>query len=137
MTNSVALTTANYRILREFLLRADGQEDLAFALWRPSAGRSRRTALLSDVLLPRPDDRFVHGNVGFGPSFLERAFDEALASGAGIAFLHSHPGGRGWQAMSDDDTAAEAGIAAQVMNAREDNGAPPNQTVACWSIKRD
>lgn len=115
MTNSVALTTATHQILREHLLRADRQEDLAFGLWRPSAGRSRRTALLSDVLLPGPGDRSVHGNVGFGPSFLERDFDEALTSGAGIAFLHSHPGGQGWQAMSGDDLAAEAGIAAQVL----------------------
>lgn len=115
MTHSVAMTTATHRILSGHLLRADGQEDLAFALWRPSSGRSRRTALLTDVLLPRPGERTVHGNVGFGPRFLERAFDEALAAGAGISFLHSHPGGRGWQGMSGDDVAAEEGIAAQVL----------------------
>jgi hypothetical protein len=109
------MTTATYRILSRHLLRADGQEDLTFALWRPSAGRSRQTALLTEVLLPRPGERTVHGNVGFGPPFLERAFDEALEAGAGISFLHSHPGGRGWQGMSGDDVAAEEGIAAQVL----------------------
>lgn len=116
MTHSVAMAGATHRILRQHLLRDDGQEDLAFALWRPGGGASRFTALLSEVLLPRPGDRSVHGNARFGPRFLERAFDEALSTGAGIAFLHAHPGGRGWQGMSGDDVAAESGIAAQVLS---------------------
>lgn len=115
MTHSVALTSATHRVLRQHLLRADGQEDLAFALWRPSQGKTRLTALLSDPLLPRPGDRSVDGNAAFGPRFLEHAFDAALAAGTGIAFLHSHPGGRGWQGMSGDDVAAESSIAAQVL----------------------
>lgn len=119
MTYSVALASSTHHLLLEHLLRADGQEDLVFALWRPSHGMTRLTALVSEVLLPRPGERSVHGNAGFGPRFLERAFDAALSAGTGIAFLHSHPGGRGWQGMSGDDVAAESGIAAQVLAVTE------------------
>ena len=49
---SVAMTEAVAKVARNHLLRADGQEDVCFALWRPSQGRSRLTALIHRLLLP-------------------------------------------------------------------------------------
>jgi molybdopterin/thiamine biosynthesis adenylyltransferase len=114
---SVAMTAEVDRAARAHLLRSDRQEDLCFALWHRSAGRTRATALIERLLLPREGDRNVHGNASFEPAFLERAISVAAASGAGLALLHSHPLGRGWQGMSADDLAAEQGNAGPVFGA--------------------
>jgi molybdopterin-synthase adenylyltransferase len=97
--------------LRRHLIRPDGQEDLAFALWTPSMGASRLTALVHTVLLPAKGDREVHGNASFNQQYFDRVCREALAAGAGIAFLHSHPF-PGWQGMSEDDVFAEQQVLA-------------------------
>lgn len=114
---SVAMTGAVDAAAAAHLLRADGQEDLCFALWYPSRGASRTTALIERLILPRDGERNVHGNVSFEPAFLERALGEAAAAGAGLALMHSHPLGRGWQRMSRDDVAAEQGNAGAVLGA--------------------
>lgn len=103
---SVAMPAAIHRELQAHLVREDGQEDLAFALWRPSCGQARDTALVTRVMLPEEGDRNVHGNVSFNPQYLERACRLACSEGQGLAFLHSHPF-PGWQGMSKDDVAAE------------------------------
>jgi molybdopterin/thiamine biosynthesis adenylyltransferase len=104
---AAAMSADVHQVLREHLLRMDGQEDLCFALWTPSEGGERLTVLIHTVLLPEPDERQVHGNVSYNPRYLRRACDEAMRVGCGIALLHSHPAGRGWQGMSDDDIKAE------------------------------
>jgi hypothetical protein len=114
---AAALTTETDRELARHLTRADQQEDLCFALWRPSRGAARVTALVQEPILPGAGDRRVHGNASFEAAFYERAVALALERGAGLAFLHSHPGGRGWQDMSHDDVAAESGKAAQTLAA--------------------
>ena len=114
---SAAMTEQVDIAARRHLIRADGQEDLCFALWRPSDGHSRRTALIQALILPQDGERHVHGNVSFASSFFERALAEAAAAGAGLALLHSHPLGRGWQGMSRDDIAAESGNAGAVRGA--------------------
>ncbi|MCP3478033.1 ThiF family adenylyltransferase (plasmid) [Bradyrhizobium sp. CCGUVB1N3] len=116
-THSVAMTTTVHESARRHLLRADGQEDLTFALWRPSRGCTRMTALIETLILPREGDRTVHGNVSFHATYLQRAMTEAAKAGAGLALLHSHPLGRQWQDMSSDDIAAEQGNAAAVYGA--------------------
>jgi hypothetical protein len=116
-THSTAMTGLTEMTAHTHLLRRDGQEDLCFALWFPSEGRSRGTALIQKLLLPLPGERTVHGNVSFNPSFLERALSEATACGAGVALLHSHPRGRRWQDMSPDDVTTEMGIAGSVFGA--------------------
>lgn len=107
---SVALTEAMEGELRGHLIRSDGQEDLAFALWYPSQGRDRLTALLAKVILPVEGDREVHGNVSFRQPYFERVCRLAMKESAGIAFLHSHPF-PGWQKMSPDDVIAENRLA--------------------------
>jgi hypothetical protein len=102
---------------RRHLLRTDHQEDLCFALWRESRGQSRTTAIIEQLILPKQGDRNLHGNVSFEPAYFERALAEAAASGAGLALLHSHPRGRGWQGLSDDDILAEQGNAGAVLGA--------------------
>jgi molybdopterin-synthase adenylyltransferase len=114
---SVAMTESVGAAARRHLLRHDGQEDLCFALWRPSQGAQRSTALVQKLLLPGPGDRQVHGNVSFSPQYFERALAAAASEGAGLALLHSHPGGCGWQDMSRDDIAAEQGNSGAVFGA--------------------
>jgi molybdopterin/thiamine biosynthesis adenylyltransferase len=107
---SVAIPEQIDVALRAHLIREDGQEDLAFALWSPSVGADRLTALLHKVILPELGDRNVHGNVSFEQQYFERVCRIALVEGLGIAFLHSHPY-PGWQGMSWDDVVAEKRIA--------------------------
>lgn len=118
MSRSVALTEEMERTLREHLSRADSQEDLCFALWNPSYGHSRNSALIDKVILPLEGDRNVHGNASFNPQYVERVIGEAISLGRGIAFLHSHPG-RGWQDMSSDDVRAEQLLAPTVLGTTE------------------
>lgn len=117
VTHSVAMTEAAHKAAQRHLLREDGQEDICFGLWRPSTGATRCTALIDQLILPGAGDRRLHGNVSFEPQFFERAMAEACAKGAGLAMLHSHPMGRGWQGMSPDDVIAERSNAGAVMGA--------------------
>ena len=90
------------------------QEDLCFALWTPSTGRTRTTSVLREVMLPRDGERRLYGNASFLPEYLDRVADAALAKKAGIAFLHSHltPG---WQGMSDMDVTSERRMAPSIL----------------------
>lgn len=113
---SVAMPRAVHDALSAHLLRPDGQEDLCFAVWYPSRGETRLTALIQQPLLPNDGDRRVHGNASFLPQYFERVISDAMRAGGGIAFFHSH-GSPGWQGMSDDDIAAERGHAAAALAA--------------------
>ena len=95
----------------EHLLRADGQEDVCLALYRPSTGSRRTTALLADLVLPLPGERTVHGTASFQGSYVVRAASLAAANDLGVALLHSHPGGIGWQGMSGVDRDTERSYA--------------------------
>lgn len=117
MRYSAAMSTQTAETLVSHLARGDGQEDLCFALWRSSQGSGRFTSLIGEPILPIAGDRQVHGNASFNGGYFERALGIAMQEEAGLAFLHAHPGGIGWQDMSDDDVAAERGIAAQVLEA--------------------
>ena len=97
--------------LLQHFSRGEPQEDLCFALWRPSTGSRRRTALINEILLPLGGERNLHGNASFNPDYLARAVKCAMARDAGLAFMHSHPG-TGWQGMSPSDVAAERDVIA-------------------------
>lgn len=108
---SVALTSDTATELAAHLLRADGQEDVCFATYRPSTGAGRRSGLITDVVLPLPGERSVHGNASFTGDFVVRAATTAAERGDGIALLHSHPGASEWQRMSTCDEDAERSYA--------------------------
>jgi hypothetical protein len=114
---SVAMTEGTDARLREHLVREDGQEDLCFALYRPSRGERRLTGLIGDVLLPQDEDRQVHYNASFNPCYFERAISEAIRKECGLALLHTHPLATGWQDLSEADHLAESGMAAAVQSA--------------------
>ncbi|MCY3630837.1 MAG: ThiF family adenylyltransferase [Rhodothermaceae bacterium] len=82
------------------------QEDLCFALWRSSTGASRTTGIVTELVLPQQGERNLHGNASFESHYLARVVRKACQTGAGVAFMHSHPSS-GWQAMSDVDIVAE------------------------------
>ena len=102
---SIAMTAQVDSVLGVHVHKPGLQEDLTFAYWRPSVGRNRFTAVITDLVLPTQEDRALHGNASFSASYLRRVL-AAVPQGSGVAFIHGHHG-RGWQAMSCDDIVAE------------------------------
>jgi hypothetical protein len=115
------MTAETEGAIRTHLLRPDGQEDICLATYRPSSGVTRRTALLRRVHLPEPGEREVHGNATITGDYVLRVAAAAASEGDGVVLLHSHPGGRGWQVMSDPDQDTETSYANLV---REITGLP-------------
>ncbi len=110
MSFEVVFTAEADSTSRDHLLqhyrRNERQEDLCFALWRPSTGKLRQAALIDEIILPHQGDRLLHGNTSFQPDYLTRAIKSAREKNAGLAFMHSHPS-HGWQGMSPSDVEAE------------------------------
>lgn len=107
-----ANSTSTQHLLQHYRQdRTPPQEDLCFALWRPSTGKQRRTALIDEIILPEEGERLLHGNASFEPGYLARALTTARQREAGLAFMHSHPS-PGWQGMSDTDIEAERDVLA-------------------------
>ena len=102
---SIAMTAQIDSVLGTHVHKPGLQEDLTFAYWRPSVGRSRFTAVITELILPTDEDRALHGNASFSSSYLRRVL-AAAPQGSGVAFIHGHFG-PGWQAMSCDDIVAE------------------------------
>lgn len=100
-----------HQFARAHLLRSDRQEDLCFAIWYPSSGRVRKSALIKRLILPKDGERNVHGNASLEPDFFQRALTEATAEQGGLALMHSHPYGNCWQGVSRDDVATEQSLA--------------------------
>ena len=99
------------RHLLQHFQKGEDQEDLCFALWRPSTGKSRYSGLIYKIVLPEKGDRILKGHAEFSPRFLSRALNLAVREKAGLAFMHSHPSD-GWQDMSGPDIAAERDVLA-------------------------
>lgn len=108
---SVAMTSDLDARARGHLLRPDGQEDVCLAMYAPSTGVSRTTAVLTDLVLPLEGERRIHGNASFAGSYVVRAASQAAKQGLGVALMHSHPEGGGWQGMSPADHATERSYA--------------------------
>ena len=115
MNHDVAFTDRAHNLSKQHLLQhfSTGrlQEDLCFALWRPSTAANRLTALIDDVLIPEEADRILHGNTSFTPEYMARAIMSARRHKSGLVFMHSHPG-TGWQGMSSTDVVAERDVLA-------------------------
>ena len=94
---SAAMTADTHDSLRRLLLRSDGQEDLCLALYRPSTGQTRTTALVYQPIAPEPGDRRVHGNVTVTADYIMRGINSARDHDCGLVLLHIHPAGRRWQ----------------------------------------
>lgn len=108
MNYAAAMTTATHDIFATHLLQHPRDEDVCFALYRPSRGAARFTGLVTEPILPGAGERSVHGNVSISSGYFERALGVALREGAGLAFLHSHTRrSRGWQKLSRDDIDTE------------------------------
>lgn len=141
MTNrrfSVAMTDAMNMRLAEHLIRPDGQEDICLGTYRTSTGNERDTAIVRDMVSPHPGEREVHGNASITGDYVLRAASIAHAQSEGLVICHSHPRGRGWQAMSRPDRDAESSFANL---AREITGMPlVGMTLAggdgAWSARR-
>lgn len=82
------------------------QEDLCFALWRPSSGYTRRSAIIFEIIPPLDGERELHGNASFDSAYLARAAKTAREHESGLAFMHNHFTA-GWQDMSNPDVVAE------------------------------
>ncbi len=91
--------------------RNELQEDLCFALWRPSSGKCRYSALIDEVVLPQTGERRLHVNASFESDYLARVLNLARDRNAGLAFMHSHPSA-GFQGMSETDVEAERNVIA-------------------------
>jgi hypothetical protein len=104
---TVALTDATHGALATHLLRCDGQEDVCAAVYQVSGAG----VVVSDVIVPRPGERKVHGNASFTGDFVIRAALVAAEQGGGVVIAHSHPGAHGWQQLSRQDADAEASFA--------------------------
>lgn len=93
-------------LLLKHIREGRSQEELCFALWRPSTGAERTTALIFDLIVPLNGERHLHGGASFEPAYLARAIRMAHKHNAGLAFMHSHLS-PGWQGMSSVDVVAE------------------------------
>ena len=134
---SVAMARSVDECLANHLRRKDGNEDLCLALYMPSTGVTRFTALITELVLPEDGDRVVSGRVEFCGDYVLRAASKAADIGGGVAILHSHPNGKGWQSLSTFDRDAELSFAVLAM---EVTGLPlVGMTYACidsaWSAR--
>lgn len=103
---SASLAQAAQNHLLKSIREGKKQEDLCFALWRPSTGHRRKTAVITELILPLDGERKLHGNVSFEAQYLARVASLACKTKTGVAFMHSHPF-PGWQDMSQLDIIAE------------------------------
>ena len=120
-TTSVAMTAAIEKALLSLLVRSDGQEDVCLAIYRPSKGMTRVSALITSVIPPESGDRFVHGNATVTGKYILRGAEIAQGNESGLVLLHSHPGADTWQFMSEPDRETESSYANLV---REMTGLP-------------
>lgn len=92
--------------LLKFARRRVKQENLTFALWRPSEGASRTTAIVHKLIPPQEGEIELTGNVSFSGAYLDRASEIAAKEQSGLVLMHNHFG-PGWQDMSPDDIRTE------------------------------
>lgn len=108
---SVAIPAVLNNPLIKHLIRSDGQEDVAFALYNPSIGKNRYTSLIHEIILPGKDERILNGDsVEITSAYFKRVCKIAVEKKSGVILLHSHPLA-GWQGMSKNDIKTEESYA--------------------------
>lgn len=115
MRKEIALTHEADECAKQHLLKhykqGQLQEELCMALWYPSYGKERLTALINEIILPNLGEVNLHGNASFEGSYVTRAIREARKKRAGLVLMHSHPS-NGWQGLSHEDEVAERDVLA-------------------------
>lgn len=109
------MTEDTSAILENHLLKSDGQEDACFCLWNKSEGQKRYTGILKLPIIPTEEQRTVRGSVQIFDDFFLETLRIAKEKNMGIALLHSHPFGRGWQELSNNDKIAERYYSSRVL----------------------
>ena len=110
MEYNIAMTESTNKILNDFLLKDLKDEEICFAIWYPTDGKTRFTVLLQEVILPKNGDRVRHGNVSALPQYVDRVKEYARVKGGGVAMIHTHPSGNGFQGVSGPDLHYEQDI---------------------------
>src|SRR5690606_15453736 len=118
---SVAMSADVQAALLAELARPDGREEVCLATYRPSTGATRRTALVTEVVPALPDKRQVQGRPAISGEYVLQAATLARDRHEGLVLVHSHPLGRGWQALNYTDRDVERSYANL---AREVTGLP-------------
>lgn len=110
-STSVAMTTDTEDALVSRLVRDDNQEDLCITTYRPSSGRTRKSALINEVIIPQPRDRQIHQSATVTAEYILRAANIARDNECGLILVHSHPKAHKWQSMSQSDYDTESSYA--------------------------
>ena len=103
MEYHVAMTESTNNLLNKFLLNDPNDEEICFATWVPSQGKTRLTILINEIIFPQKDERRRHGNVSATPEYVDRAKEIARSSKKGLLMIHTHPLNAGPQGVSVPD----------------------------------
>ena len=103
MEYQAVLTEGLDKRLTEFLLSDPQDEEICFAVWFPARGKTRYTAIIREPIWPQDGERERHGTVSALPNYVDRAKELARQHDGGLAMIHTHPAGRGWQNVSTAD----------------------------------
>ena len=103
MEYHVAMTESTNNLLNEFLLNDLDDEEICFATWSPSQGKTRLTILINEVIFPQEGERERHGNVSATPEYVDRAKEIARLTKKGLVMIHTHPLNTGPQGVSVPD----------------------------------
>src|SRR5437899_3328909 len=110
MEFNVAMTESINKSLQDFLFKDVEDEEICFALWYPAEGKTKYSVLIREIILPLDGDRERHGNVSAFPQYVDRVKETAREKGGGVAMIHTHPFGSGWQGVSGPDLHYEQDI---------------------------
>ncbi|MDG6999519.1 MAG: ThiF family adenylyltransferase [Nitrososphaerota archaeon] len=110
MDYNIALTDQMDAQLQTSMLTDKFDENACLSLWLPSIGRSRLTGIINTVLVPRSGEVKRHGNVTVDASYMDRGIETARQAKSGLAIIHTHPAGNGWQMPSSIDIKNELGL---------------------------
>jgi hypothetical protein len=105
----IAATRTVWRKIAERLQAEAPNEACSFVLVRPSRGRRRVTAILGEILWPRPGEVVATPErLELSADYITRALEAAIDAGpmAGVCLVHTHPSsrwGRGVGAFSPRD----------------------------------